>query len=362
MGATSGVIYHRSDSPMRTERLIDQLADLASQRNQDALDRCFMALFEDLLSPRSVVIYRWMDHDRMPCWQVHRRPDDQQPVSAPLSTVVLPHGDEHLAHRDSWTSGAIRQRLGAHMLTLVPMGCHDETHCLVEIASDIAPSLADERMIRGVQRFYSHLRALLDENERDALTRLLNRKSFDETFLRMALHLDVSESVERLVLAPEDERRNGHGAPPRCWLGVIDIDHFKRVNDQHGHLIGDEVLILVGHLMRSTFRHADRLYRFGGEEFVVLLRAKDARDAGVAFERFRAAVEAHSFPQVGRLTVSIGFTEVLGTDTPSTAFQRADEAVYYAKHQGRNLVADHDALVDVGTIPAVSTRSEVEFF
>ena len=81
------------------------------------------------------------------------------------------------------------------------------------------------------------------------------------------------------------------------WLGVVDIDHFKRVNDGFGHLIGDEVLVLVARIMRQSFRHYDRLYRFGGEEFVVLLRGGDEEDAKAAFERFRTNVESYLFPR-----------------------------------------------------------------
>lgn len=356
---------------MHTERLIDQLADLAGQRSREALDRCFMDLFNDLLSPQSVAIFRWGGDDHSPCWQVHRRMDrSAHMMGAPLLSSVLAHDAVFQAHLESWQTGMIRQQMGAMALTLVPMGCHEETHCLVEITSGMMPSLGDERMIRGVQRFYAHLRALLDENERDALTRLLNRKSFDETFVRMALQLDETSDIsagiepagDPLMPLQDEERRQAEDLGARCWLGVVDIDHFKHVNDSHGHLIGDEVLILVAQVMRKSFRHCDRLYRFGGEEFVVLLRASEPRDALAAFERFRHAVASFDFPQVGRLTVSIGFTEVLSSDTPSAAFERADNAVYHAKNNGRNQLANHDALVTSGDIEAKKQASEVEFF
>jgi diguanylate cyclase (GGDEF)-like protein len=148
----------------------------------------------------------------------------------------------------------------------------------------------------------------------------------------------------------------------RHWLGVIDIDHFKSVNDNYGHLIGDEVLLLLSRLMRSRFRFHDRLYRFGGEEFVVLMRCGSEEDAHHAFERLRTGVERYPFPQVGHITVSVGFTEVKIGDTPSGAFERADKAVYYGKTHGRNQVCSHAKLVASGELEDLSVSGDVELF
>ncbi len=338
---------------MRTHLLIDQLAELAGQRNRDALDACFLDLFNDLLSPLSVAIFRPHGDETAPVWSRQRRTQSAtERAERPGSLEALP------LHQDAWTSGEMRQSDGPPALALVPMGSHQETHCLVEITTAAPLSDVQARLACGVQRFYGHLRALLDENERDSLTRLLNRKSFDETFVRMAMHLESSH-------APLDMMEGGRRQPAlssRCWLAVVDIDHFKRVNDSFGHLIGDEVLILVAQVMRKTFRGADRLYRFGGEEFVVLLRVESSVDATIIFDRLRANVARHEFPRVGELTVSIGFTEVRPGDTPSAAFERADQAVYHAKSNGRNLVACHESLMASGSVATRTPVSEVEFF
>jgi diguanylate cyclase (GGDEF)-like protein len=108
--------------------------------------------------------------------------------------------------------------------------------------------------------------------------------------------------------------------------------------------------VLLARIMRQSFRHSDRLYRFGGEEFVVLLRCASESDARAVFERFRINVESYAFPQVGRATISLGFTEVKLHDTPNGAFSRADQAVYQAKHQGRNQVICFEAEVRSGSL------------
>jgi diguanylate cyclase (GGDEF)-like protein len=96
--------------------------------------------------------------------------------------------------------------------------------------------------------------------------------------------------------------------------------------------------------MRNSFRRADRLFRSGGEEFIIILEPTDARFVGRVLDRFRAAVEAHSFPVVGAITISVGYTRVNLEDTGLMAFRRADEALYFAKRHGRNQIAHYEEL------------------
>ena len=205
-------------------------------------------------------------------------------------------------------------------------------------------------------KIHRNFLSLLDYSERDTLTGLLNRKSFDETFLR-ATALEATR-IYGLPL-PEGRRRS---KVRRHWLGVVDIDHFKRVNDEHGHLIGDEVLLLVARIMRSTFRFDDRLYRFGGEEFVVLLTAPDDDAARIAFERLRTNLAEYRFPRVGHVSGSIGYSDVRPGDTPQAAFERADRAVYHAKAHGRNQVQSQARLVEAGLLDESGSVGEIELF
>jgi len=203
---------------------------------------------------------------------------------------------------------------------------------------------------------YRNLLGLLDYGEKDALTELLNRKSFDGAFFKAA---QIRHAQPELV---QPERR-ASGDAPGHWLAVLDIDHFKRVNDNFGHLIGDEVLLLLARLMRGNFRFHDQLYRFGGEEFVILMRCPSAADALIALERLRHRVEGHAFPQVGHITVSVGFASLQGNDTPGAAFGRADQAVYYAKEHGRNQCCSYDQLVQTGALAQTKTEDmDVDLF
>jgi diguanylate cyclase (GGDEF)-like protein len=120
---------------------------------------------------------------------------------------------------------------------------------------------------------------------------------------------------------------------------LVDLDHFKRVNDGHGHLVGDDVLAGTSDLMRSVLRPQDVLGRFGGEEFVVLLPEADVCEALAVAERLRATLE--STPIAGLpLTASVGVyaSEPVEPVRLREALARADLALYAAKRQGRNVV------------------------
>ena len=119
-------------------------------------------------------------------------------------------------------------------------------------------------------------------------------------------------------------------------LLMLDLDDFKKVNDTYGHNIGDYVLKTFSSIVTKLIREADVFARWGGEEFVLLLHHTNCEQAYVAAEKIRLAVEAHTFNQAGRITCSIGVTRVNPDDVLRVAIERADQALYAAKHQGRN--------------------------
>ncbi|WP_313071933.1 GGDEF domain-containing protein [Melaminivora sp.] len=233
---------------------------------------------------------------------------------------------------------------GRHTLWL-PVWLGDRAHACLEITQPKRLTRHQRDVITGVFLVYQNYQSLLDYSERDALTGLLNRKTFEEQFTRQP---------------PVAAEAVGEDTPGN-WLAAVDIDHFKRVNDRFGHLYGDEVLILVANQLRTLFRSQDRIFRFGGEEFVVLLRAATLAQARGALERLRASVEAHAFPQIGGITVSIGFAAAHG-GAPVEILGRADQALYYAKENGRNQVRFYGDLVESGQLRARVAHDEVELF
>ena len=119
---------------------------------------------------------------------------------------------------------------------------------------------------------------------------------------------------------------------------LLDVDHFKRVNDGHGHDVGDEVLRRAGALLSGRLREIDAIGRWGGEEFLILTPGLDAGGARRFAELLRAALAAHDFPGPGRITCSFGVAAHRRGDTVVSLIRRADEALYRAKGAGRDRV------------------------
>ena len=156
---------------------------------------------------------------------------------------------------------------------------------------------------------------------RDALTGLLNRRSM-------------------LELLELEQRRCVRGQRSMA-LAVLDIDHFKRINDNYGHAVGDRALQAFAHTVRYTVRGGDVLARWGGEEFVLLLGDVNDNAALSLLQRIGQAVSqavVADAPEGLRMTVSTGLTVHLPGESVEATLERADQALYRAKHQGRNCV------------------------
>ena len=139
---------------------------------------------------------------------------------------------------------------------------------------------------------------------------------------------------EALVNEMERLRRYDH---PLSML-ILDIDFFKKINDAHGHQVGDQVLMQLAHVVQSSLRGTDSLTRWGGEEFVVLCPNTTLSTVSMLAERLRERLAKTAFPEVGQVTVSLGVAECMAAETWEDWFKRADAALYRAKACGRNQV------------------------
>ena len=222
---------------------------------------------------------------------------------------------------------------------------------VIEVHSGAPLAVGQLQVIDDLIHVFRNMYKLLAYSDRDALTGLLNRKSLDDTFYSAVLEemdhgLEGETGVLEATVLPVSERR--HRVPPNYWLGTASVDNFGVINDKSGHLIAEEVLLLVARIMNNTFRTYDRIYRLGGEQFAVLMHCPDEALVLAAFERFRVNMEKFNFPQVGRVTACAGFTRVTAEDSPSTTLERSERAVDYAQRHGRNQVFSHDDLVRKG--------------
>jgi diguanylate cyclase (GGDEF)-like protein len=176
----------------------------------------------------------------------------------------------------------------------------------------------------------------------DPLTGLKNRRYLDETIREDMSIIRRERHNVSSGLKPFDEKAAALG------VFMIDVDHFKRVNDLHGHEAGDAVIVEIARRLQAMMRQSDTVARWGGEEFLIITRQSRRVDAGPLAERIREAIEQEAFPlptgQRIRKTVSIGYCHYpfLSNEEEKLGWHQvvamADSALYLAKHNGRNLV------------------------
>jgi diguanylate cyclase len=192
---------------------------------------------------------------------------------------------------------------------------------------------------KAVAQQSEQLEQAQEEARVDALTGLPNRRAFDEKI----------EELHSLF-----ERGNSSYV-----VALLDVDHFKSFNDEHGHAVGDRVLEFVADVLRGTQRWTDHVARYGGEEFVILLPRMAGHKAKFVIDRHLEKIEHAAFTvdrQKLSVTVSAGVAEVLPGDTISKVLARADAALYAAKSAGRNLTC----IEDDGTVLEVSQLRPME--
>ena len=217
-----------------------------------------------------------------------------------------------------------------HLLAGMAAGADDYQRKPVDLDELEARLVSAARVVDLHRRLASRTAELRDDSSRfytasrtDSLTGLGNRLRLDE---------EVAAFLSRA-------QRYGH----RCSLAVCDIDFFKGFNDRFGHVAGDDALRRVAASMRTSVRSGDSVFRYGGEEFLVLLVGQSLGDAELAMDRMRTAVERLALPSPatdGTLTISVGVAEVDPAHDTCAAdwIARADAALYAAKSRGRNRV------------------------
>lgn len=202
----------------------------------------------------------------------------------------------------------------------IPSEMLDEIQRNIEEIITSFPVSEDNKLevIRKINFMYSHTKHM---SLTDPLTGLYNRRHFDSC-------------IEREFL--RSKRYGGNFS-----LAIVDIDFFKKINDNYGHLCGDFVLKEVAYLILDNFRKTDLVFRYGGEEFVIILTETDIEGARVSMERLRERVESNKFiynSEPLSLTISCGISTTQNVESINEFIDNADKALYKAKQDGRNRV------------------------
>lgn len=203
------------------------------------------------------------------------------------------------------------------------LSVHAMVNRLLKANQDVQSKLSQAE---GKLEELSHqMESYASEARTDVLTGLSNRRVLEEEMVRLLAEFRQTQQSFSLIMA--------------------DIDRFKKFNDAHGHLIGDEVLRGVALILKENTRRQDIVTRYGGEEFAILMPGTSAEDAQRGANAIRLAVEKACFPINGKslsVTISMGVAEILPFETNTSLMKRADQALYAAKDAGRNISFRHD--------------------
>jgi diguanylate cyclase (GGDEF)-like protein len=217
--------------------------------------------------------------------------------------------------------------------------------------------LEQQILLNGFCRIYENYLSILDTSERDKLTGLFNRETFESK---------VNQLFNKNIRIPDKvntcKRQLVQSNP--SWLVMIDIDHFKNVNDQFGHVCGDEVLLIFSQLLKSFFRKTDLLFRYGGEEFILLMESATQEMINKKLNEFRKYIAIHHFPLINSITISLGYAQLDQHVYIFDIVDRADKALYYVKDNGRNAISCFEVLIEQGLIKDRKelTDSDIELF
>jgi diguanylate cyclase (GGDEF)-like protein len=337
--------------------LLDHLVRVTAHRDRDSLALSLARTLLDLLPASHVVIWKpcvWQGQDGLLSAELVHRGGTGAGHPAFRALEASPEFAEAEA---TGLMVEVRPEGGPDRLVL-PLRGQREVYLFLELVGVPSGSEEDRRILKGFLTVFRNFVTLLEQGERDTLTGLLNRRTFEARLAQILQSQREAKQAHALLGA-----RRSPEAGWQAWLAILDIDHFKRVNDRFGHAYGDEVLLTFSQIARRCFRRNDLLFRFGGEEFVVILEPSTEADGALALERFREAVANQPFGQVGSVTVSIGYVAVDMGLAPSELVHRADQALYFAKEHGRNQVRSHGRLLAEGLLHLPSVEGgDVDLF
>jgi diguanylate cyclase (GGDEF)-like protein len=334
-------------NPPSIQTVLTNLIALTNERDVFQLEQLLAQSLHDLIQPlsgkseKSVVVYRAINVDKKLFNSVViGKKNKESTLSDELKAYLA----------NCFISGEFASLTTEHgaSINLYPLkNTSNRTVAVIAIHAQIEDTQLHDTITMLLQ-IHQNFAGLISDNEHDTLTGLLNRKTFETKVNK------VLEQMLKSAKRKDDKPNSIH------FLALFDIDHFKDVNDIHGHLVGDDVLRQLSRLMKETFREKDLLFRYGGEEFLGIFECANAVDIKQLLERFMVKVSQFDFPKVGHVTISIGYTEIFTYDDASQLVSRADQALYFAKNNGRNRTCNFEQLIADGALQELKTENDLE--
>ncbi|WP_335917164.1 GGDEF domain-containing protein [Shewanella chilikensis] len=323
------------------EAILDSVVQLTEQRQLDSLAESLVSTVSQMLSIDEVCI---LDVDKL----TKRKGglDGQRNVSSASLAVSVKLCIEQ--QREICFSNGLHQELA------VPIIINDK---LTKVLLVSAPLLTeqDRVLLRGFAKVYENYFHIVVESETDSLTNLLNRKAFlPQLYSSVEIACDLLQEQAQASQDADEELK--------LWICIFDIDYFKKINDTFGHLYGDEVLLQVSALMKQVFNPQDLMFRFGGDEFVILPAPRSRRALIELCQEFTQNLAQLQQERLGGVRISMGIVGIDPRVDPGTLLNQADNALYFVKGNGRNQVAFYGQLLAEGKLQRPEIEDDIELF
>lgn len=346
MTTNTDILFFDKDCPL------DAVVSLAEPRDVPGLNGAFLSILKEHIPNRAVKVYEIIgDH----CGSAAKQNSSKFTLK-----LILRTQEKNSAVKLAYDEKDVQECINTKSPVTGKSSKSGLTRSIYPIPGLTAPlgllvieGLVDESVTNFLDpllRIYSSHAFILNRNEHDSLTGLYNR------------HI-MENKLNQIYQCQANGKRKADTKRQSWFIALLDIDHFKYINDSYGHLYGDEVLIMFSRLMQNSFREDDMLFRYGGEEFLIAIKNVDTKSADLILERFRQNVESAKFDQLEKLTVSIGFTMLDTTQALPTIIEQADRALYFSKYQGRNKSSCYEKLLEQGLVESCKVGSNnIEIF
>jgi len=219
------------------------------------------------------------------------------------------------------TNGKFQELSKLHQITLEEAKEHlIDLPSITEKFNEVQSLMREEvqKANSVISQLSTEIKELENDSNLDALTKLFNRRALDKYLEKVTQKNSLAHDL---------------------YLLILDIDDFKSINDTYGHIVGDKILIFLSNLLRSTLRDGDKLFRYGGEEFIIILNRITQSKCQEIANRILNIINSNKLlykENTVTVTVSIGITKYKNGDDPDTLINRADKALYHSKASGKN--------------------------
>lgn len=190
---------------------------------------------------------------------------------------------------------------------------------------------------------FSEIQSYMTE-EVDKANRVISELTHKVKMLEETSNLDPLTKVfnRRALISYLKEVCSNKAVSYQLHVVMVDLDNFKTINDKYGHITGDKILIFISNILKKTLRDGDKIFRFGGEEFTIVLTRNNDHQCDLIAHRLLKLINSNNLIYLGQkisVTASIGYTRLVEGDTPDSLLSRADEALYNSKRNGKNMVS-----------------------